>query len=201
VTELGFVGDIHGCVEELEEVVEHALSRTRRLVFLGDYVNRGQRSREVIDYLTCLSWSDDVECIFLRGHHDEAFLSALSVGDIDTLIRMGGARTIASYIHEPAGDILLQLRQAVPEAHLEFLRGLLPYVTTARVFAAHAPNLAQEVGESAGKYCIYGHLPQRNGMPTVTATQAFIDTGCGTTEDGRLTCLFWPELDWLQSSR
>jgi serine/threonine protein phosphatase 1 len=201
VTELAFIGDIHGCLQELEEVVEHALSRTRRLVFLGDYVNRGQHSREVIDHLIHLNSSDDVECTFLRGNHDEVFLDTLSTGNIDTLLRMGGATTIASYVHEPAGDVLSQLRQSVPDAHFHFFSDLLPCMTTDGVFAAHAPNLAREADEAAGRYRVYGHHPQRYGKPTITGTHAFIDTGCGTTEDGRLTCLFWPGLDWFQSSR
>jgi 3',5'-cyclic AMP phosphodiesterase CpdA len=200
VTEFAFVGDIHGCLAELEEVVEYALSRTRRLVFLGDYVNRGHHSREVIDYLIRLSRSD-AECTFLRGNHDEAFLNTLSTGNIDTLLRMGGATTIASYVREPTGDIISQLRQSVPDAHFHFFRDLVPYLAADSVFAAHAPNLAQETEKALGRYRVYGHLPQRYGRPTITDTQAFIDTGCGTTEDGRLTCLFWPRLDWIQSSR
>lgn len=200
MTEFAFIGDIHGCLQELEEVVEHARRRMRRLVFLGDFVNRGQHSREVIDYLIRLNGSRDVECIFLRGNHDEAFLDTLSTGNIDRLLRMGGAATIASYVHEPAGDVLSQLRRSVPEAHFNFFRDLASCMVTDRVFAAHAPGLNQEADKAAGRYRIYGHLPQPYGRPTITGTQAFIDTGCGTTEDGRLTCLFWPELDWFQSS-
>lgn len=201
MTVFAFIGDIHGCLEELEEVVEHVRSRTRHLVFLGDYVNRGLRSREVVEYLILLNSSNDIECTFLLGNHDETFLDAVSTGNIDTLLRMGGATTIASYVREPAGDIPSQLSQSVPEAHLRFFRDLVPYMATDNVFAAHAPNGVQETKEAAGRYRVYGHLPQRHGKPTITDTHALIDTGCGTTEDGRLTCLFWPELDWFQSSR
>lgn len=201
MTEFAFIGDIHGCLAELIEVIEHALTRTRRLVFLGDYVNRGLRSREVVEYLIRLNNSDDIECTFLLGNHDEAFLDAVSTGSIDMLLRMGGATTIASYVREPAGDIPSQLRQSVPEEHLNFFRDLLPYMATDDVFAIHAPKMAQGMEEGAGRYRVYGHLPQQRGRPTVTDTQALIDTGCGTTGDGRLTCLFWPELDWFQSSR
>ena len=201
MTEFAFIGDIHGCPEPLDEIVQHAISRTQHLVFLGDYINRGPCSRQVIDYLVHLNSSGDIECTFLRGNHDEAFLNALSAGSMDTLLRMGGATTVASYVPEPAGNILSQLRQAVPDAHVHFLRDLMPYMMTDGVFAAHAPNLAHETDRAAGRYRVYGHLPQGGGKPTVTSTHAFIDTGCGTTEDGRLTCLFWPELDWFQSCR
>jgi serine/threonine protein phosphatase 1 len=198
--ELGFVGDIHGCLGELEEVVECALTRTRQLVFLGDYVNRGRHSREVIDYLIRLDKTKGVECTFIRGNHDESLLSALYTGDVDTLLRMGGAATIASYVRKPSGDIPTQLRRSVPDTHVDFLRNLVPHVTVDNVFATHAPSTAATLEGASGRYCIYGHVPQPGGVPTITGRQAFIDTGCGTTEGGRLTCLFWPKLDWVQSS-
>lgn len=200
MTELALIGDIHGCMAELEEIVDRALTRTRRLIFLGDYVNRGHHSRDVVDYLIDLSLSSISECTFLRGNHDETFLDALSSGNLDPLFRMGGATTIASYIQEPTKDIVFQLRQCVPVDHVEFFRTLEPYVATNGIFAAHTPNTMQEAENSLGKYRVYGHIPQRYGRPTITKTQAFIDTGCGTTDDGRLTCLFWPSLDWIQSS-
>lgn len=201
MTEYAFVGDIHGCLAELEEVVELALPRTRRLVFLGDYVNRGHRSREVVDYLIDLNRSGEADCTFLRGNHDEVFLNALGAGEIDTLLRMDGATTIASYVPEPTGDILSQLRESVPEEHVQFFHDLTLFMVAEGVFAAHAPSPARETELAAGKYCIYGHIPQRNGTPTITDTQALVDTGCGTTGNGRLTCFFWPGKDWIQSSR
>lgn len=198
--ELAFIGDVHGCLVELEEVVGRALPRAARLIFLGDYVNRGPRTREVIDYLVRLSRSDKTKYTFLRGNHDEAFLDTLTAGSIDTLLHMGGATTIASYVPEPRGDVLTQLRQSVPDSHLQFLRNLAPYLSVDNVFAVHDPSMMNEITTTAGKFGIYGHLPQRSGKPTICDTEAFIDTGCGTTKDGRLTCLFWPSLEWFQST-
>lgn len=196
--ECAFIGDIHGHLEELDEVVEYTLSRTQRLVFLGDYINRGPNSREVVDYLIRLRRREDLDCIFLRGNHDEVFLDALSGKSIDRLLRMGGAATVASYVHAPSGDVALQLRQSVPDSHVQFFRDLKPWMMTEHLFAAHAPNSASTENAN-GRYCIYGHVPQRNGIPTINRDRALIDTGCGTTEGGRLTCLFWPGLDWFQS--
>jgi calcineurin-like phosphoesterase family protein len=199
VTELAFIGDIHGSLPELEEVVEYAISRTRRLVFLGDYVNRGHNSRQVVDYLIRLDGLDGTDCTFLCGNHDQTFLEALLGGSLDALLRMGGAPTIASYVHSPSSDVALQLRKSVPDSHVRFFRTLAPWMMTEHVFATHAPDSAP-MEEVEDRYCIYGHLPQENGMPTINRTHALIDTGCGTTEGGRLTCLFWPGLDWFQSS-
>ncbi|WP_084093912.1 metallophosphoesterase family protein [Amycolatopsis rifamycinica] len=200
MTEYAFVGDIHGCFNELESVVARARSRTRHLVFLGDYVNRGRQSRQVIDFLMSLQESRELECVFLRGNHDQAFLEALDNAEIDVLLRMGGATTIASYVDEPSDDVLAQLRRSVPDEHVQFFRNLPMSMSTDQVYASHIPDL--RLGEqqaAAGKYRIHGHVVQSNGVPTITETHALIDTGCGTTPTGRLTCLFWPSLEWVQS--
>lgn len=197
--ERAFIGDVHGRLADLEEVVEHALSRTRRLVFLGDYINRGRNSREVVDYLVQLNRREDLDCIFLRGNHDAVFLNTLLGDSIDNLLRMGGATTVASYVPAPVGNVALQLQQNVPDSHVQFFRDLRPWMITKHVFAAHDPGSAP-VEIAKGRYCIYGHVPQRSGKPTISRSHALIDTGCGTTEDGRLTCLFWPELHWFQST-
>lgn len=199
--EHGFVGDIHGCLDELESVVMHARTRAQRLVFLGDYVNRGPHSRQVVDYLLSLRESQEVECVFLLGNHDQAFLEALDTGDIDTLLHMGGATTIASYVAEPADDVLAQFRQAVPHEHVQFFRDLRPSISNEEVYAAHAPDSQREEREAVGRYRIYGHVVQPNGRPMITGTHAFVDTGCGTTANGHLTCLFWPSLEWIQPAR
>ncbi len=198
--ELAFIGDIHGCLEELENIVTQARRRTPRLVFLGDYVNRGRKSREVIDYLIRLRQSSEVSCIFILGNHDQAFLDTLVCGKIDRFLRMGGAATIASYVDAPRGDLLSQVRQAVPRDHVDFLQALIPSMLDGGVFAAHDRAAQHNLEIDPSVFRIYGHSPQRDLVPTINATEAFIDTGCGTIVGGRLTCVFWPSLDWVQST-
>ena len=201
MNEFGFIGDIHGCVEELEEVVRQASERASRLVFLGDYLNRGRKSREVIEFLVNLEGSKHtLPCTFLRGHHDEAFLRTLDQGEFDSFLRMGGAATVASYVPAPKGDVLTQLRTAVPVSHLEFLRGLETNMTHGNsLFASHDRPAKSDIDISPYGFCVYGHSPQLSLMPTIRDTEAFVDTGCGTIPGGRLTCLFWPTLEWIQS--
>ncbi len=198
--ELAFIGDIHGCLGELEEIVTEARRRTPRLVFLGDYVNRGQKSREVIEYLIRLSRLSEVSCNFIFGNHDQAFLDTIVYGRIDRFLRMGGAATIASYVDAPRGDLLSQVRHAVPRDHVDFLQALIPSMMNDGVFAAHDRAVQHKLEVDPSVFRIYGHSPQRDLVPTINATEAFIDTGCGTIVDGRLTCMFWPSLDWVQST-
>ena len=69
------IGDIHGCLEPLESLVDK-LPRDDALVFLGDYVDRGPQSAQVIDYLKDLARQR--HCRFFMGNHEvmsESFLA------------------------------------------------------------------------------------------------------------------------------
>ena len=70
---LALIGDIHGCLGPLEEIVNAALQRTSILVFLGDYVNRGPDSSEVVEFLVSLQGEKQIETHFLEGNHDVEF--------------------------------------------------------------------------------------------------------------------------------
>jgi serine/threonine protein phosphatase 1 len=48
---VGIIGDVHGELDALVQLVERASTEVDRLVFVGDYVNRGRRSADVIEFL------------------------------------------------------------------------------------------------------------------------------------------------------
>lgn len=78
------VGDLHGCPGQLETLMREVAPRLGdRLVFLGDYIDRGPDSRGVIEYLIRLRerFSDT---IFLQGNHERLMLDALTEGGIET---------------------------------------------------------------------------------------------------------------------
>src|SRR4051812_42007124 len=64
------IGDIHGMLPPLETLVAQITARDReaQLHFVGDYVNRGPHSRQVIDLLLTLKGAR-----FVRGNHDDTF--------------------------------------------------------------------------------------------------------------------------------
>lgn len=194
MNEVGFIGDVHGRLAPLMSLVEMVANQVAELVFLGDYVNRGTQSKEVLEYLSGLQDTGTIRCRFVAGNHDMAFLDAID-GALDPFLRIGGAATIRSYVPAPQGDVLAQLREAVPKHHLEFLRGLEETVTGAGWYATHIQPTGKENTRLFG---VFGHVPQRDLTPTVTATHALIDTGCGTLDEGPLTCFLWPSLSWTQ---
>jgi serine/threonine protein phosphatase 1 len=76
------VGDIHGEIEHLERIL-HRLPEPGRgdtLVFLGDYVDRGPHSREVVERLRALPARTPAKVVCLRGNHEDAWLRVRSEG-------------------------------------------------------------------------------------------------------------------------
>ena len=120
-------GDIHGELEKLDELLDRTpLQPEDRLVFLGDYIDRGPDSPGVIDRL--ISLSQDFECVFLLGNHESMFLDFLGWTDDayfggDAFLLNGGDRTLAGYGYfdreEPSRDGF-----RLPKTHEDFLLGL-----------------------------------------------------------------------------
>lgn len=121
------VGDIHGEIELLDELLEKLPHEAGdRFVFMGDYVDRGPDSKAVVDRLVTLS--QERECVFLLGNHESMFLDFLGwrgpaffAGD--AFLMNGGDRTLASYgyfdLDEPS-----QKNFQLPPEHDAFYRGL-----------------------------------------------------------------------------
>lgn len=92
------VGDIHGCLDELVQLVlrcqdyhsENHPNEKMKFVFVGDYIDRGPDSRGVIDYL--IDFSSFQDCVFLRGNHEDMFMH-----DIGLCMMNGGYQTMMSY--------------------------------------------------------------------------------------------------------
>lgn len=122
------VGDIHGHFRRLERLLGQLPLDPERdlLVFLGDYLNRGPQSREVLDLLL------DVEqrvpgAVFLMGNHERALLDYAATGDVDLLHQlrgMGLEATLKSYGDAPMSS--LRDLSFLPPAHREFLARLRP---------------------------------------------------------------------------
>jgi len=138
------VGDIHGRLDVLKPLVADILqdlgasgpeSAARPLlVFLGDYVDRGPASAAVIDLILGLAKTPGLEVCALKGNHEEAMLTFLEEpGFGPTWLEHGGGATLASYgvappmsRNEPQAwiDARQALADAMPEAHLDFLKAL-----------------------------------------------------------------------------
>src|SRR5258708_503819 len=121
------VGDIHGRFDLLQRALvaidDHAQSHQRdcRLVFLGDYVDRGPESRRVVETLMALEAAGD--CVCLKGTHEELMVEAVTRARRGAYARWcanGGRETLASYGVGHADDPA----SVVPGAHVRWLTNL-----------------------------------------------------------------------------
>ena len=215
------VGDIHGRHDLLnvlfEKIVDDATAfsddRQMKIVFLGDYVDRGDHSKDVLDRL-CLvreRLKDQTTC--LVGNHEAALLSFLSDPvRYKSWLEFGGRQTLASYGVTPPVSTesvaeLTNVRDRFQDAispHLPFLMSLERYARSGGVVFAHAgldpelpldkqSNEALLWGNSSfleengypGLRIVHGHYDAIE--PVVTNTRICVDTGAYYS--GRLTAV------------
>lgn len=135
------VGDVHGSAEPLARMLsmlrfdaaQSGPLRRRVAVFLGDYVDRGLESRQVIDLLLA-NPLPGFETVFLKGNHEAwllAFLDDAAVGR--EWLAAGGKATLLSYrvaaspprrTPEHLERLRRALAAAIPDTHRAFLNGL-----------------------------------------------------------------------------
>lgn len=91
------VGDIHGGLKALQQVMQRAaVSTSDNLIFLGDYVDGWSESAQVVDFLINLSHQQS--CIFIKGNHDAWTEEWLRSGAADNRwLFNGGEETKSSY--------------------------------------------------------------------------------------------------------
>lgn len=180
------VGDIHGCLDHLQRLITRVQpTEADRVVFLGDYIDRGPDGKGVIDFLIDFARRFP-QTVFLKGNHEAMFLDFLAGRDQINFLYNGGATTLESY-REEAGI-------RVPKAHLDFLEGLRIFYETEHFIFVHAglrpglpPGKQQEhdllwirdefirSDYDWGKTVVFGHTPREE--PLLTETRIGIDTG------------------------
>lgn len=202
------VGDIHGRFDLLQTLagriaddLASAPAREACAVFLGDYVDRGPQSAQVIDALSGGGFS--TRLIALRGNHEEMLLRFLDDESVlETWRNFGGLETLHSY-GVPVADAMRgagyaaardAFRRALPQRHLDFLSRTAPSVAFGDYFFCHAgvrPGVAldrqrpddllwirheflQHRG-SFGKVVVHGHTPV--AAPEDRGNRINIDTG------------------------
>jgi serine/threonine protein phosphatase 1 len=191
------VGDVHGCdhaLATLLETLEPTAADT--FVFLGDIIDRGPSSKQVIDRI--LRLREQCTVILIMGNHEELLRESISRQAIrDQWLKVGGQATLDSY----GGSI-----DDIPSSHLRFLVSASPlWETDDNVFIhasletdvslANQTNLflrwkhigGTEPPHPSGKRVICGHTSQRDGKPLVFDGWACIDTYAHGS--GWLTCL------------
>jgi serine/threonine protein phosphatase 1 len=137
------IGDIHGCLSETNTLLSH-IEETQNLqaedlvVFIGDYIDRGEESREVIDRLISFQHKH-ANTIFLRGNHEDMFLGFLGLpGTLgESFLANGGKQTLLSYGIDPSTPAD-QVMPLLPAQHYSFFLNLESYIITPEFVLVHA---------------------------------------------------------------
>lgn len=211
------IGDVHGCSDLLARLLlrvdahlaAHPIDRPLH-VFLGDYIDRGPDSRNVINQLIERAFNHDA--VFLKGNHEAWLLEFLEDPRLlESWGEYGGLQTLRSYGLRPSTNRTLsdnkalasELNAALPDSHRRFLNQLKPSFICGEYFFVHAgvrPKIALSRQKERdmlwirdeflshdkdfGKIIVHGHTPVLE--PDVRPNRINIDTGAYAT--GRLTC-------------
>ena len=183
------IGDIHGCAAALAALLAAIDPQPDDLIVtLGDYVDRGPDSRQVLERLIQLKAQGNL--VPLLGNHEIMMLVARDEpSELDFWLLNGGQETLKAY-----GGTL----DHVPAAHLEFLRECVKFHETETHIFVHAnyiPNLPLEkqpefvlfwehlsqhfpAPHVSGKIAVLGHTPQRFNQIFRRDHLICIDTNC-----------------------
>lgn len=171
------VGDIHGCYDELclllDKIYDHADGDPRKIIFVGDYVDRGPNSKEVIEQVMRMQSRGDA--VALMGNHEDMLIN----GEL-----MYAKETLKSF-HS----------NHLPKDFCDWMKALPKYYEDDTIIVAHAgvhPGLtmddqpdtyllwyryARHQSANLGKHFYHGHTPTINWIEQAS-DRTNVDTGC-----------------------
>lgn len=126
------IGDIHGCFDSFKQLVERKIEikKSDKLVLLGDYIDRGSQSKEVIDYIIEMQ-QNDFDVIPLMGNHEAMLLNAIKDDAfIPVWIYNGGSETLKSFN--------IQSLKEIDQIYIEFFKSLQYYYSFNDLLFVHA---------------------------------------------------------------
>lgn len=212
------IGDLHGRADLLAslllqievDIALHPVSRPIA-VFLGDYIDRGPDSKEVLDLL--VTQGRTPETVFLKGNHETFLLNFLKNPTLlDNWRQYGGLETLVSYGLKPPinpslndqARLARDLTSAMPESHRQFFKALQLSFVCGDFLFVHAGlrpliPIQQQTEDDLlwirddfllwdkefEKIVVHGHTPVLE--PDIRFNRINIDTGAFAT--GRLTCM------------
>lgn len=201
------IGDIHGEINKLNRLIRNlGIKPYDTAVFLGDYVDRGKHSKEVVERL--IELSKICHCEFLMGNHEYYMLKTINgTWEKEYYFYDGGDATVDSY-----GSF-----ENVLKLHGDFYKNLKYYYLTEDFLFVHAgirPDKTLEEQEvidmlvirnnfidhkhKLKQKIIYGHTPFVT--PYIEDDKIGINTGCGIEPNASLTAYICNENRFITSN-
>ena len=189
------ISDIHGCAKTFRKLVLEVLhlSQEDTLFLLGDYINKGPGSKEVIDFIFQLRDKGyKVKC--LRGNHEQYLIDAFNFfGDEIPFFYRGGKETLESFGANSVKEI--------PDQYIEFIQALPFYFELEKYILIHAGldfdledpyndnfsmlnirKMNVDLEKTGGRKVIHGHVPtsyqEIEKSLSLQSNHTSIDGGC-----------------------
>jgi serine/threonine protein phosphatase 1 len=185
------IGDVHGSYTKLANLLRHCQQHgggnDTRYVLLGDYVDRGKRSREVVKLLIEMQSAAPERFVCLKGNHEDMLVNAANGIDELAWLDNGAQTTLESYHVNQASEL--------PPPHLAWFENLPLSFSDDKRFFVHAgimPGvpLSQQRKEDLlwvrepflsdqtdhGRYVVHGHTPTGTGTPELFHNRLNLDT-------------------------
>lgn len=192
------IGDIHGELDMLTKLLDKLdYEHEDKIVFLGDYIDRGPDPKGVIDFLINFK-KIHPRCIFLRGNHEAMFMDYLNGRNVDLFLYNGGDTTVASYGAESTFDKI-----EIPKNHMKFLQDTHRVYETENMIFVHAgvAQIYEDVHKlpddillwaretsylyvTPKKRVVFGHTPFENAYQK----DLMLGLDTGAVFGGKLTC-------------
>lgn len=211
------VGDIHGHLSSLHAVltqikihVEKRANEDNTLVFVGDYIDRGPDSRQVLELVKKLTEEgfEGMKVVALKGNHEDMMLRADdSYYYKEMWLHNGGFQCLESFHWDRTTT---KVRDIFGHELFDWIKKLPLFYENGTVAVAHAgidekdmraqDHSSKELlwsrklckhSHKYYNYTVHGHTPMDNAY--VGPNTAYIDTGA--VWSGRLTCLFIPNTE------
>lgn len=215
------ITDIHGCYDELMALYKKLPidPEKDRMVFLGDYVDRGSQARQVVQQL--IDWRKKYpHWVMLYGNHEDLMLDALMYSErvyhsFDLWFNQGGRQTYYSYLPKDLTKYeraISSVKDTIPKDHLEWLAALPRFFEDEKYIYVHGGLTPGKTPEQTdpqeliwirdefllsdydwGKKVIHGHTPADNLEPDVKKNRIGIDTAVCYAANNKLTAIELPE--------
>ena len=151
------IGDIHGCLNQLISIHDQIFNYKNYkkeedlLIYIGDYIDRGPKSKQVIDQILQLK-NKEIKTVFLMGNHEEMMIDFLfnKINNLENWLINGADQTFKSYDIEVVefikdgfeDHIIDKLRKVLIEklgnGHLNFFKNLQLTFSVAQYLFVHA---------------------------------------------------------------
>ncbi len=198
------IGDVHGCFKTLKQLVsmELRVNPEDEVYFLGDYIDRGPFSREVLDYIIDLKWQG-YKIFPLCGNHENMLIRALEdERALDIWFRNGAEFTLKSFGLSPDRNWGYENLAQVPPHYITFMRSLPYYYELDNYILVHAglnfrrENVFEDTDsmlwirdfkydeqKAKGKVIVHGHTPMpaislKNNLRRKESKVLNLDAGC-----------------------